>query len=291
MTNEPRTTKNARREAAREAARVAREQQKRRETRTKILVRGGVTLAIVLVAALIGISIWGATRGGEAATTAGPANMISEGIVLTGSNGEITAVSTPALQPGEDPVPTDDATLDAPLHIVTYVDYFCPVCNAFEQTNGHAIEALVSAGQASLEVHPVAILNRNSQGTNYSTRSGNAMACVAQYAPDKFLDAQGVLFANQPAEGTSGLTDGQLVDLVQGAVGDNPNIATCIRGNTFGGFIDAATQRAVNDPALVNPSSGGFGTPTVLVNGDRYNGAVNDPAAFSTFLQEHMPAN
>lgn len=291
MTNAPRETKNARREAAREAARAAREAQKKRELRNKILLRGGVTLGIVLVLSIIGVSIWGASQGSAPASTAGPRNMISEGIVLTGSDGDVTAVETPALEEGEDPVPTDDSALGTDLHIVTYVDYLCPVCNVFEQTNGAAIRELVESGDASLEVHPVAILNRLSLGTDYSTRAGNAMACVAQYEPDSFLDAQEALFADQPAENTPGLGDGELVDVVSNAIGSNVEVSNCIRGNSFGGFIDAATARATSDPDLINPASGGFSTPTVIVNGDRFTGAPNDAAAFTTFLQEHMPAN
>jgi len=36
----------------------------------------------------------------------------------------------------------------------------------------------------------------------------------------------------------------------------------------------------------VNAASGGFGTPTVLVNGKMYTGSISDPSAFASFVQQ-----
>ena len=52
--NQPRPTRNERREAAREKARVLREEQKKRERRNKVLIQVGVIVAVVAIAALIG---------------------------------------------------------------------------------------------------------------------------------------------------------------------------------------------------------------------------------------------
>ena len=61
----------------------------------------------------------------------------------------------------------------------TYVDFMCPVCNQFEQAYGEAIQGLVDDGTITLNIHPISILDRASQGTEYSTRAANAMYCVA----------------------------------------------------------------------------------------------------------------
>ncbi len=66
-----------------------------------------------------------------------------------------------------------DQTMD------TYIDFMCPVCNQFEQLYGEAIDDLVDDGTITLNIHPISILDRASQGTEYSTRAANAMYCVA----------------------------------------------------------------------------------------------------------------
>ena len=44
--NQPRPSRNERREAAREKARLLREEQKKRERRNKILIQGGIIVAV-----------------------------------------------------------------------------------------------------------------------------------------------------------------------------------------------------------------------------------------------------
>ena len=56
--NQPRPSRNERREAAREKARLLREEQKKRERRNKILIQGGIIVAVVAIAALIGTLIF-----------------------------------------------------------------------------------------------------------------------------------------------------------------------------------------------------------------------------------------
>ena len=56
--NQPRPTRNERREAAREKARVLREEQKKRERRNKVLIQGGIIVAVLAIAALVGTLIF-----------------------------------------------------------------------------------------------------------------------------------------------------------------------------------------------------------------------------------------
>src|SRR6188474_2050715 len=65
---------------------------------------------------------------------------------------------------GED-VPDDVNRVDI------YLDFMCPVCGRFEQTNGADIDALREAGTIAVVYHPIAILDGYSAGTEYSTRS------------------------------------------------------------------------------------------------------------------------
>lgn len=280
-----RLTRDQRREIAREQARAEREARQKRERRNKILFRGGVTVAIVGILAAVAFGIWVGTRGSGPS----PLNMASGGIVLTGADGEITPVETPSVESVDDTVATDPDDFDAPVHIVTYVDYLCPFCGQFETANGAFLEELVASGQATLEVHPVTILDRLSQGSEYSTRAASAAGCVAEYAPESFLDFNAAMFAQQPAEGTRGLTNDEIAEIAATAGADSDEVASCIRDARYKGWFKADTQRVLDDEDLKNPTTGQFGTPTIMVNGERYGGAIDDPTALAAFLQEFLP--
>ena len=69
------------------------------------------------------------------------------------------------------------------------------------------IQKLVDDGTITLGIHPIAILDRQSQGTEYSTRAANAMYCVAVADGEAAVPFMQAMFANQPEEGSTGLTD------------------------------------------------------------------------------------
>jgi protein-disulfide isomerase len=279
-----RLTKDQRREQARELARLEREARLKAQSRNRILIRVGATVGVVALLAAIGGGIWVATRPAGP----GPVNMASDGILFTGTDdGTIEAVQTGAVPAEGTPIPTDPDAYDVPARIVTYLDYGCPYCNQFETTNASQIADLVAAGYATLEVHPISILDRAFAGSEYPTRAANAMACVAAEVPDAFLDANAALFANQPAEGTEGLTDDGIREILDTAGALNDEVSACIGDRRYEGWVVAATERATSDPDLANPSTGGFGTPTVLVNGVRYTGALDDPNAFAAFVAQN----
>lgn len=279
-----RLTKNQRREQAREAARVAREKAKRRDRINSILVRGGVTVGIVAVLAIVAVVIVNSIRPAGP----GPLNMASDGIVIEGP--ALTAVPSTAIPEGGEPVEHEAADFEEPVFIQMWVDYLCPICGAFEQTNAEYIEQLVESEQAVVEVNPVAILERFSAGSRYPTRAANAVACVANYEPDGFWAAHSSLFVDQPAENTTALDNSEIIARFEAAGVESDEVAACIDGGEFMDWAEAATDRAAGDPDLANPASGGFGTPTVFVNGERYVGSVTDAAAFQAFVESFLPA-
>jgi protein-disulfide isomerase len=277
-----RQTKDQRRAAAQEAARVVREKQKRKERRNRFFLIGGSTVAILAVGLIVALVLVNSAKPAGP----GPENMASDGILLVADEaGGVKAVATDAIKAGGKPTPTDTDALTAKLHIVTYIDYFCPFCNQFETTNAASIQQLVASGTADLEIHPIAILDRSSLGTRYSSRAANAAACVAQYSPDTYSDVNTALFAAQPQEQTAGLTDDELVTVVQDAGVDSADVASCIKDERFKAWVTDATTRALADPALKDPD-GNFGTPRVLVNGQLYGGALTDAAAFESFVAQ-----
>lgn len=273
-------TKEERRAAAREAARIERERRRKREAMTKILVRSVATLVVLAVLAGVGFWIYSATRP----VGPGPDNMLSDGVLIVPEDGVATVVETAGIPEKGTPTPTDTSDLDEPLYIVAYVDYLCPFCYQFESTNAGQIRALIEAGQAALEVHPIAILDRASQGSRYSTRAANAAACVASLQPAAFLDAHEALFANQPPEGTRGLTNDELVGILAAAGADSDEVASCVREERYKAWVAEATARALSGPLPNTSVPNVTGTPTVIVNGERYQGTLTNATEFAGFL-------
>ena len=192
---------------------------------------------------------------------------------------------TAALKPGADPVPNVRDESSDVIHIQMYVDYFCPVCGQFEKANGDQLTTWLETGAATVEIFPMAILDRSSQGTKYATRAANAAACVANYSPDKYYDFHNILFANQPEENTPGLTDEQLVTLTTKAKVSSPKlVADCIADQKFKTWVADARTRAQNGPIPNSNVDKVTGTPTVIVNGLKYTGALDDAKAFSSFV-------
>ena len=283
---QPQLPKKDRREEARESARRMREEQKKRDQRRRWYLRGGIGIALIAVATIVALVIIGSVRP----ATPGPLNMASDGILLQGDGTAITAVPTEATQPDAEPVATDLSAHTDTVNISVYLDYLCPFCGQFEVTNAEQLNSWLTAGNITLEVHPISILDGSSAGSKYSTRAANAASCVANYQPDSFLDVNAALFANQPTEGTDGLTDAELVSLVETAGVTDASVASCITDQEFGSWVGDATDRALAGPLPNTDVKNVAGTPTVLVQGVQYTGALDDAAAFESFVMEQATA-
>jgi len=271
-------SKNDRREAAREKAKVLRDVQKKKDRRTKFLLQGGIIFASLAIIAIVALVIVNSIKP----EGPGPANMASDGVQLSQGN---VALQSVALKAGDAPIANKTDTSKGVLDIQMYVDYLCPICGQFEKTSGGYIASLIDNGGATVEIHPIAILDRLSQGTKYSTRAVNAAACVADYSPNQFYDFHNLLFAKQPAENSTGLTDDQMIELsTQAKVKSADKVASCIRGQDFKAWVGNSTARALNGPIPNSNVDKVQGTPTIIVNGLKYQGSVTDLSAFQAFV-------
>ena len=161
----------------------------------------------------------------------------------------------------------------------TYIDFMCPVCNQFEQSYGPEIAKLVDDGTITLGIHPIAILDRASQGTEYSTRSANAMYCVAVEDGTAAVPFMEAMYANQPAEGSTGLTDDQILE-VASAVGVD-GIDECVTSGKYSQFVTDMTEKTP-----VQPGAAGIGTPTIVVNGEVIaNSTLPAPADLASLFE------
>ncbi|WP_104083190.1 thioredoxin domain-containing protein [Cryobacterium sp. Y11] len=282
-----RPPKKNRRDEARETARLMRAEQVKRDKRRRFFLRGGIGIGLLAVVAIVAVVI---VNNVTAPAAPGPANMASDGILLGSDGSTVSAVTTVALEADADPIATASDQSGDTANIVMYIDYLCPICGDFESTNGEQITSWVTAGNATLEVHPISILDRLSSGTEYATRAANAAACVANYDPNNFLDFNAAMFADQPAEQTTGLSDTELTALVDAAGVTSPEVASCIADQTYSDWVDASTQRALTGPIPNSDIEQIKGTPTVLVNGVQYTGSNSDAATFEAFVTAQTTA-
>lgn len=270
VTKDPQLSKAERRDAARAQALKLQQEQLRREKRTRAIIIGSLVAGL----AIVGVIVWAILR------SAGPD--------LQGISEIPTEVETPAVADAAGGVSfgaTGEAgstSGDDAVTVAVYLDYMCPNCGQFEALNGPELDELREAGDITLVIHPVSILDGASQGTEYSTRAAAAFSYVAENSPENALAFNNALFTNQPAEGTGGLTDEQLESIaVESGVPED--VAAGIADQPFKQFVAALTQVAYSDPAVVN-ADGGFGTPTVVIDGERFNGNWSEPGAVSSAI-------
>jgi len=190
----------------------------------------------------------------------------------------VAALNNQATAPGPTPegASIDSATGaisvgEGPDVLATYVDFICPACGQFEQSYGPTIQGVVDDGSITLDIHPIAILDSQSQGTRYSSRAASAMYCVAVADPEASLPFLTAMYENQPPEATSGLTDEEIVTIAE-SVGVT-DASDCI---TEGRYMDYVTRMTPETP--VKEGAGGISTPTVVLN-DEILTLTGDPQA------------
>lgn len=283
--NAQRPNRNEARELAREKARELRLAGSAREKRNRILVQLslGIT-ALAVIGALAAVILTAFQPAGP-----GPLNMQSDGIKITTGN---VALQTPANESDASPVASAENAAGI-VDITLYVDYLCPICGQFEEATGAAVADLLTRGAATIEIHPIAILTNRSQGTQYSLRAANAAACVANDYPNSFMNFHNALFANQPEEGTPGLSDEELIGLAKSA-GAGPKIDLCVTDQKFKAWVKASTERAIAGDIAINNLEKKFkgvsGTPTIIINGKQYNPSYDPTAALPFSAEEFLRA-
>ena len=175
-----------------------------------------------------------------------------------------------------------------------YVDYRCPYCSDFEMANGETLERLASSGQATVEIIPLAFLDRVSPD-NYSSRASGAMACVADAQPEAAWQVHRHLFdpAVQPPETANGLDNEALIDAVEEASGGaNEEVRSCIASERFVPFAQALNSWVFDHPVpgAKDPQLMVTSTPFAVVDGVPYSGAPDDAQGFTDFLAEQGAA-
>lgn len=278
--NTPKPTKGERRDQAREQARQLREQQQKRDRRNRIIAISGLLTAVIALVVVIALIF--ANRPAPAA-----------GVAYTGNDADtltladVTAPSTTESN-GSIPVRADGAAgepaADGDVVVQVYFDYMCPFCGKFEAANDGELKALREAGGVTVQYHILSFLDGQSAGGQYSTRAANASAMVADRAPAAWSAFHSALFANEPQEGTRGLSDKEIADIATkaGVPQDVVDQFTVASDNgdwrIFAPWVVANTNTAATD-------LGKLSTPTVLINGQQFTGDLLTPGPLTAAVK------
>ncbi|MDP4510480.1 DsbA family protein [Nonomuraea turcica] len=224
--------------------------ERRRQKRTRLIAAGGGLIIVGLLVAIVISLINAAGTGSSPAAQGGKAPAIA------------TAGGALAL-----------GNAVAPVKLEVYLDYMCPYCGRFEPANSGELDRMVADGTVRLELYPLSFLDKASSGAKYSTRAANAVATVADRAPGKVLALSAALFANQPEEGSRGLSDEEIATLARNA-GVPAHVVNAFTSRSFEPWIATSTQAAFD--------TGISGTPTVKINGKVFEGDLYTAGPLTT---------
>lgn len=197
----------------------------------------------VVVLALVGAIAFGVYRAAQSGS-----DDTSSGEVVTPDN---------VKDDGSIPV-GDDA---AATTVAVYFDFMCPACGRFEMANGADLDRLLEEGEVKVELRPLSFLDRTSGGTKYSTRSANALVTIADGSPEHVWDFYRALYANQPQEGGTGLSDDTLRDIAD-EVGVPEEVVDRFADRTYDGWVAEKTEEGFD--------TGITGTPTVFIDEEEF---------------------
>lgn len=220
--------------ASRQKASLLAKSRQRKDRRNRTLL---MTLAGVVVAALIvGGTVFALSRGGS--TGAAPPQVTADGAFSIGN-------------------------ADAPVTVQVVEDFQCPVCQQFEAAAGDILDQYAAGSDVDVQYRGIAFLDRAST-TDYSTRALNTSACVMGQGTDVWKDFHRQLYLQQPAEGSAGLPDSELISIAVAAGADKAAVTSCVDDSTYQDWTTSTTAKAFDD--------GVTGTPTLFVNGTVVDG-------------------
>lgn len=265
-----------RRNKARENARQIAAAQDKKEKTAKTILYVGIGVVVVVVAAIVGVLIFQQSKPGVT-----PANYVAGGVSMAKDGQVVQPKQMPDGEESDLPTPAEAGAKDNAATVTVYLDFQCPGCKAFEETNAETLEKLADEGSIVLEYKPVSILDRASSGNEYSTRSANLAACVIDSQPETARDLFPAMYAQQPGEGANGRTDEELLKVAEEVGVDTSKklqsdpeqtVKSCVTDQSFKDYVEKTSTEALDN--------GVEATPWVLING-KHTDKTSDPQALT----------
>jgi protein-disulfide isomerase len=233
-----------------------------RQASPRALAIAGAVILVVIVAVVLAVVLGrssGAAMGDG--TLDGQTILLASGTPAVGDpsgpNAVAEAADVATMFKG---IPQDHFVLgkaDAPVTLVEYIDFQCPVCQQFEVTElPTLLTKYVRPGKLKILMEPWNILDRV-HGTVDSLRGQKGV--IAAAAQNKAFEFSEVLYDNQGVEGTNWMDDRTI-----------SNFAASVDGLKTSQFVtDANSADTMNKIQLVdsyaNAQPDFIGTPTLLL--------------------------
>lgn len=271
MANEKLTHKQEIANRRAQAAAILAEKTKQ-DKRRKIATWSTVGVVIVAIITAVIFVVTSTAQSKLAVSETSPNALSSNGVILT-SKTDVVKGTGYNLESGKG-IESDTLLKDSKVpHIELYIDYDCPHCKEFEDTNAKFIDSLLEEKKATVEYKPIVVI-----GSNLSISGGNAAACVAEYAPNRFNEANTALFAQHGQQNVSVSRTIKALG-IEGETGKQVN--DCVSSKVFSKWLEKATGQALerkDDKGQQMVS----GTPTVIIDGVKYPYAPDQFQAFMT---------
>jgi protein-disulfide isomerase len=271
--SDPRPTKAERREEARLQALRMREEQERTAKRQRTIVLTALGVGLVVIAAVIVyIFSLGESSGGPTGPLAEiePTVSTDRGGIMVDEEGVVA--DPPAAAEASEAFGEDVVVVSV------YSDYMCPYCGLFEQTAGSTLDQLRESGEVVVDYHPVSILDGSTDGGGFSTRAASAAFHVAEEAPEAFVSFNALLFAAEPSQDPTGLSDAEVAEIAEQA-GVPEDVVAELGNGDYRWWAAQATQLATED-------LGQLSTPTILLDGEPLEADWRQPGALEAAIAE-----
>ncbi len=167
---------------------------------------------------------------------------------------------------------------DGTVDVALWEDFQCTFCKEFEQDYGTALEKRVDEGEITLTIHPLSFLD-SKLGNNSSVEAANAFGCAADEGSQQALDFHLTVYKNQPAEvpGQPAWSTDDLVGWGNDVGIEGDDWTTCVTDQTYAGWVEQV--------AASQSGAGITGTPTVFVDGEKFDPAGDLNAAIDKALK------
>lgn len=191
-------------------------------------------------------------------------------VLVLAAVGILAAMARPAQTTGWEAVEEALGSPDAPVTVISYVDYACPHCGTFAlEIEPELVDRYVESGQVRLVYRPMAFLGPS------SILAAQVAALVSDQDPELFWRFHHRVFEELHASGPR-FTREQLIALAA-EIGANP--APIEAGLNAGRYRDVLGQ--VRRMAI--EQHGVRATPTIFVGTEKIEG-VPDPGQFFAFI-------
>jgi protein-disulfide isomerase len=231
-----------------------------------LLTGGALLVGLIVVGAIVAF-------GQPASTTPSGVSALPQGL-------------TPPMTTIPPGLPQDGRTLGvatAPVTLEIWSDFQCPACERLATlTEPAIIKGLVADGTVKLVYRDAAFQGQRGSGPwDESVEAAAAARCAGDQ--DRFWEFHDWLFANQEGENVGSFTEERLGAIAEQVGLDLPAYQACLD--------DGSQQAAVRQETSAAVASGITATPTLVINGQGYVGALGaeDLAALIEAAGETAP--